>query len=131
MGESYFVEVCKNILAADRAIRVVAIGGEDGGILGLKVREDLATTILPRYNEILEKFGETWARVIWGIVDEIGKYMGKAGRIIVYHERANWVTLKANGKIVAFSVEKEASPEILATKVEEIVKRSFKSEKAV
>lgn len=123
-------EICENILSSDRAIRVVAIVGEDG-VLGLSVREDLTATLLPMYKEILEKFGETWAQVIWGIVDEIGKYMGKASRVIIYYERANLVTLKADGKIVAFSIEKEASPEILATKVEEIVKKSFGSEKAV
>lgn len=124
-------EVCENILVSDRAIRLVAIGSEGEGVLGLKAREDLATTVLPRYKEVMAKFGETWVRVVWGIVDEVGKYMGKASRIIVYYERANWVTLKVNGKIVVFSMEKEASPEILAAKVEEIVKKAFGSGKAV
>ena len=123
-------EVCKNILTSDRAIRIVAIVDDDGGVLGLKAREDLAS-LLPRYKEVMEKFGETWGQVVWGIVDEVGKYLGKPSRIIVYHDKANWVTLKVNDKIVVFSVEKEASPEILAVKVEEIVKRAFGSKRAV
>lgn len=126
MGE----QVCRNILTSDRAIRLVAIGDEEG-VLGLEAREDLATTILPKYEEVIKKFAETWVRVIWGIVDEIGKYVGKASRIIVYHERANWMTLKVNDKIVVFSMEKEASPEILAAKVEEIMKKSFEAKRAV
>lgn len=122
-------EVCKNILTSDRAIRIVAIGNEEEGILGLKAREGLAP-ILPRYKEVIEKFGETWGQVVWGIVDKIGEYMGKPSRIIVYHDKANWVTLKVNGKIVVFSVEKQASPDMLAIKVEEIVKRSFGEKRA-
>ena len=124
-------EVCQNILTSDKAFRLVVIGDEEGEVLGLKAREDIATTLLPRYKEVMKKFGATWVRVVWGIVDEIGKYMGKASRILVYYERANWMTLKVNGKIVVFSMEKDASPEILAVKVEEIMKRSFGSERAV
>lgn len=118
-------EVCKKILASDKAIRLVAIGSEKGGVLGLAAREDLAATVLPRYEEVITKFGETWIRVIWGIVDEIGKYMGKASRIIVYHDGANWTTLNVDGKIAVFSMERQASPEILAAKVEAIMKSSF------